>query len=69
MWTIRIARIGEFQDEYEEFFLLAYNHKCEKKGEKHAKRWSYWFAAKTAFFALLEWTKLGLIIYWKIAGG
>jgi hypothetical protein len=68
-WVIRVARLGEFQDEYEDFFLLAYQHKCQKKGEKHARRWSYWFATKTAFFAVVEWAKLAFILYLKISGG
>lgn len=66
--AIRFARFGEFKDEYEEFFKLAYEHKIKKEGEKAARRWAYMFAAKTLFFAALEWSKLALIIYLKISG-
>jgi hypothetical protein len=68
MIAIKLARIGEFRDEYEDFFLLAYQDKVEKHGEDYARRWSYWHAAKTVFFAALEWSKLFIVIYLKIAG-
>jgi hypothetical protein len=68
MIAIKIARIGEFKDEYEEFFLLAYEDKLQKHGEPYARRWAYRHAAKTVFFAVVEWSKLILVLYSKFAG-
>jgi hypothetical protein len=65
---IKLARIGEFRDEYEEFFLLAFEDKVQKRGEAYARRWAYRHAAKTLFFAALEWSKLVLMIYLRLAG-
>jgi hypothetical protein len=66
--AVKLARIGEFKDEWEEFFLLAYEDKLQKHGEKYARSWAYRHAAKTVFFAALEWSKLIIIIYLKLAG-
>jgi hypothetical protein len=67
--VVKLARIGEFKDEWEEFFLLAYQDKVQKHGEHYARHWAYRHAAKTVFFAALEWSKLILIIYLKFAAG
>jgi hypothetical protein len=66
--AVKLARIGEFKDEWEEFFLLSYQDKLQKRGQRYANRWAYGHAAKSVFFAALEWTKLALIIYLKFAG-
>jgi hypothetical protein len=68
MFAIKLARIGEFEDEYEDFFLLAYQDKVEKRGEDYAQRWAYRYAAKTVFFAAIEWSRLIIVVYLKIAG-
>jgi hypothetical protein len=66
---VKVARVGEFQDEYEEFFRLAYQDKVRQYGEVYARRWAYRNALKTLFFAALEWTRLILTVYSKIVGG
>ena len=66
--AIRFARIGEFKDEYEDFFNLAYQDKCQREGEVAAQKWAYGFAAKTMFFAVIEWSKLIIVIYLKVSG-
>jgi hypothetical protein len=68
VFTIKLACIGEFKDEYEEFFRLAYEDKLQERGEVYARRWAYGYAAKTLFFAALELSKLAIIIYLKLAG-
>lgn len=65
---IKLARIGEFKDEYEEFFLIAYKEKYHREGADAARRWCYIYAAKTVFFAAIEWGKLALILYARIWG-
>ncbi len=68
MIAIKLARVGEFKDEWEEFFLVAYQDKLEKHGEDYARRWSYRHAAKTVFFAAVKWGTLIVATYLKIAG-
>jgi hypothetical protein len=68
MTAIRFARFGAFRDEWEGFFLSAYEDKVQRFGETYARRWAYRYAAKTVFFAALEWGKLAMIIYSKLAG-
>jgi hypothetical protein len=65
---IKFARFGEFKDEYEDFFAIAYDEKVSAEGEPAARRWAYFFAAKTLFFAALEWGKLIAIVYLKVSG-
>jgi hypothetical protein len=56
------------KDEYDEFFQSAYEDKLQKHGEPYARRWAYRYAAKTVFFAVVEWSKLILVLYSKFAG-
>jgi hypothetical protein len=66
--AIKLARFGECQDEWEGFFQSQYEDKLRRYGEQDARRWAYRHAAKTLFFAALEWCKLAMIIYSRFAG-
>jgi hypothetical protein len=68
MLAIRLARIGEFQDEWEDYFQHQFQDQIQKRGKQYARRWAYRQAAKTVFFAAIEWGKLALMIYLKFAG-
>ncbi len=66
--AIKLARFGEFRDEWEGLFQSEYEDKMQRHGELYARRWAYRYAAKTVFFAALEWGKLAITIYSKLAG-
>ena len=68
MFLIKIARLGKFKDEWEEFFQLEYEEKLKRHDENYARTWAYRYAVKTVFFALVEVGKLVFVTYWKIAG-
>jgi hypothetical protein len=66
--AIKLARVGKFQDEWEDYFQQQYEDQVRRRGEKSARRWAYRHAAKTVFHATVEMGKLALMIYLKFAG-
>jgi hypothetical protein len=65
---VKLARLGAYQDEWVDYFRSLYDDKVLKYGEQYARRWAYWHAAKTLFWAAWELGKLAVIIYSRFAG-
>jgi hypothetical protein len=71
---VRLARIGEFRDEWENYLAEMYEAKLvesterygEERGKKHADYWAYLHASKTLFIAIWEWAKVALILYMQL---
>jgi hypothetical protein len=55
--AIKLARFGEFEDEWEGLCQSEYEDKLQRYSERHARRWANRYAAKTLFFAAVEWAK------------
>jgi hypothetical protein len=75
MFAIKLVRFGEFKEEWVSFFLSEYEERVQRFGEPYARRWAHLYAAKTVFYAALEWAKLVMtiaemviMIYRKLAG-
>jgi hypothetical protein len=66
---VKLASIGEYGDEHEDYFYQKYDQKVEERGEDEANRWARWFAAKTVIHAVWQLIKSALTIYIKLAGG
>jgi hypothetical protein len=66
--AVRLASVGAFKDEYEDYFLSHYHDKLRRYGKRGADRWAYRYAAKTTMPTAWEWAKLVLIVYLKLAG-
>jgi hypothetical protein len=70
----KLARFGEFKEDWEDYFAERYEAKLVElteqhglqRGKKYADRWAYKHASATLFRAFLEMLRVILVLYLQL---